>query len=200
MAKEQIILSTTLIIASVFLFFGAIIWLIRRTIKNRNTPERYNKTGVSTVLVFSLIVLGSIWLLRYAVGYFAIAVSQSGVQQLTPAEEIVNSLFGAVRTFSMEEEYSEYIINIKALISEIVPKEHWCFAIIQFIVVAYASVLNLLAPILSGAIILEILASIFPRIRLWFSYIKRWRPKYFFSELNATSLALAKSIYDKDQF
>lgn len=195
MAKGQIILNGILIISSMLLFVSSIVWCSNRIIKHKRMPEKFNKAGVSTALVFSAFLMLSIWMLRFAVGYFSIVVSESGTQQLTPSEEIVDSLFRALRTFSMEEEYSEYIIGIKALISEIVPDGLRSFSIIQNVTVVYASLLNLIAPVIGGAIILEILASVFPKMRLRWSYFNFRRPKYYFSELNEASLSLAKSIY-----
>ncbi len=195
MAKGQMVLTVTLMITSLLLFVSSFVWMIR----NKKAPEKYNKAGVSTALAFSGFLLLSIWLLRFAIGYFAIAVSNGGTAQLTTLEEIVNSLFRTLRTFSMEEEYADYIISIKALIAEIVPNTHWSFSLIHIVAIVYASVLNLIAPIIGGAIILEILASIFPKIGLRWSYFFIKRPKYFFSELNPASLSLAKSIYNKEK-
>ena len=199
MAKGQMILTIILMIMSLFLFASSIVWMISKAIRNKKAPEKYNKAGVSTALVFSGFVLLSIWLLRFAVGYFAIVVSKDGTMHLTPLEEFANSLFKALRTFSMEEEYAEYIMSIKALIVEVVPNTHWSFSIIKTVAIVYASVLNLIAPVVGGAIILEILASVFPKMGLRWSYFFIKRPKYFFSELNPASLSLAKSIYNKEK-
>ena len=195
MVKGQMVLTVILMIASLLLFVSSIVWMISRAIRNRRAPEKYNKAGVSTALVFSGFLLLAIWLLRFAIGYFTIVNAENGATHLTPLEEFVNSLFGAIRTFSMEEEYAEYIMDIKALIVEVVPNAHWSFSIIKTVAIVYASVLNLIAPIIGGAIILEILASVFPKIRLRLWHWAIWRKKYYFSELNASSLALAKSIY-----
>lgn len=197
MTKGQTVLTIVLMITSLQLFISSIVWMISRAIKKKKTPEKYNKVGVSTALAFSGFLLLSIWLLRFAVGYFTVSVSENGTARLTPLEELVNSLFGAFRTFRTEDEYAEYIINIKALITQIVPNTHWSFSTIRTAVVVYASMLHIIAPIVGGAIILEVLASIFPRIGLRWSYLFRRRHKYYFSELNAASLSLAKSIYDK---
>ena len=63
----------------------------------------------------------------------------------------------------MEEEYAEYIMSIKDLVTEMVPNTHWSFVVIQTVAIVYASVLNLIAPVIGGAIILENLASVFPK-------------------------------------
>lgn len=198
MAKGQMNFIELLLAASVIVFAASIIWFLGRTIKNKRAPEKWNKAGVSSALVFSGFLIISIWLLRFAVGYFAIVVSENATQLLTPPEELINSLFGALRTFSMEEDYAEYIINLKALLSEIIPDTCRCFSVIKTAMVLYASLLNLIAPIVGGAIILEILASIFPKVRLRCLYLSG-HPKCFFSELNAASLALAKSIFEESK-
>ena len=54
----------------------------------------------------------------------------------------------------MEEEYAEYIMSIKDLVTEMVPNKHWSFVVIQTVAIVYASVLNLIAPVIGGAIIL----------------------------------------------
>lgn len=197
MAKEQLRLTVLFMILSVILFVAAAVWFTNRIIKRKNAPEKYNRAGIGTALGLSGFLILSIWLLRFAVGYFTIVTAECRADELTPLEEVMNSLFGALRTFSMEEEYKEYILDIKTLIAEIVPDVHWGFSVIQSLAVAYASLLNFIAPIIGGAIILEILASIFPKFRLKWSYLSK-RPKYFFSELNAASLALAKSIYNEE--
>ncbi len=199
MTKEQIVLMASLIIASLFLFVTSVVIFGVGKIRSKRAPERYNRVGVGSAFVFSIFLLLSIWLLRFAVGYFDILVYAGEALQLTPQEEIANSLFGALRTFSMEEEYAEYILDIKALITAIIPNEHPSFSAIKIATVVYASLLNLIAPILGGAIVLEIVASVFPKFKLIGSYFKINRPKYFFSELNSASLSLAKSIYNKEK-
>ena len=199
MAKWQIAFIAILMMMSMLMFFiPSLRYGIRKLLK-KPVVEKRNKTGISMVLTFSVILILSIWFLRFAVGYFAI-INPNGDEKilLSPGEEIVNSLFKAIRTFSMEEDYAAYISDIKCLITAIVPNHIFCFSFIKFFAVLYASVLNFLAPIAGGAIILEIVSSVFPNIRLRWSY-KLGRPKYFFSELNSASLALAKSIYEKEK-
>ncbi len=194
------ILATAAICASVLMLVAFIVWIRIRETNRRRTPEKYGKTGVSSVLVFSLFLMLSIWCLRFAVGYYDIIVSRCPAQKLTPIEEIGNSFFKALRTFSLEEEYKEYILDIKGLTAELISAENWHFPYVQAALIVYASALNLLAPIMGGAIILEILASAFPKLRLRWVYMFSRRPKYYFSELNPATLALAKSLfYDEEK-
>ncbi len=150
------------------------------------------------MLIFSACLIGSVWCLRYAVGYFGIlfpnlstiAPNSSSFEGLTWWEEIFNSTVHALQTFSMDEDYTAYIISGKTMIREMFGAEStW-----QTVYGSYAAVLNLVAPIAGGAVIFEILASVFPKIKLNLSHFAIWKEKYYFSELNDASLALAKSI------
>ncbi len=140
------------------------------------------------ILLVSAILLASIWFLRYAVGLYRV---KNGCDGLNFVEELFNSLVHALQSFSMDEDYTQYIKNGKAMIREL-PGGNDVFAFLYGI---YASILNVIAPIAGGAIIFEVLMSISPKLRLYMSYANEKRDKYFFSELNERSLALAKSIY-----
>ena len=166
------------------------IYCIRRVV-NKSPNGIYKKTTVSRMLLFSACLIMAVWCLRYAVGYFSILSAESTTVTLTWWEEIFNSMLHALQTFSMDEDYTEYILNGKQMIQAIFGNgTAW-----ETIYSLYASVLNFVAPVASGAIIFEILASVFPKIKLQLSYFAFWKEKYFFSELNAASLALAKSLY-----
>lgn len=144
------------------------------------------------LLVLSGLLIGSIWCLRFAVGLFMIYCPAPGEGVLNPLEEIFNSIAHTLQTFSMDEEYTAYILNGKQMIGIIAGFDTawvWLYGL-------YASLLNFIAPIAGGAIIFEILASVFPRLRLWFAHLARWKEKFYFSELNERSLALARNIYE----
>lgn len=196
MDNTQLVTIVCLIIASLIIFFVSICWYSGSIIKKRRSPEKYYKIGISTTIIFSCFVVLALWVLRIAVGYYNIIFPAPDSESLSVPEEIINSLFGTFRTFGMEEEYAGYILNIKNLVAAIIPNDHWSYPVVQALTVAYASILNILAPVLGGAIVLEILSSVFPKVRLFLSYYVFGfkRKKYFFSELSAASLALAKSI------
>ena len=144
----------------------------------------------SRILVFSACLISSVWFLRYAVGYCAVIDPETENMTLTWWEEIFNSILHALQTFSMDEDYTQYILDGKTMIADVFG-DH---ASLQTAYGLYASILNIMAPIAGGAIIFDILASIFPRIKLWLADGLFWKEKYYFSELNDASLALAKSI------
>ena len=144
------------------------------------------------MLQFSGCLITAVWCLRYAVGYFSIISTESTDVALTWWEEIFNSMVHALQTFSMDEDYTEYILNGKRMLGVIFGDD----SIWETLYGLYASILNFVAPIAGGAIIFEILASIFPKVRLQLSHLAFWKEKYYFSELNDASLALAKSVHN----
>ena len=170
---------------SVFLFVFAILrfWLGRNFLFKR-VYESDNKAGLSKALCFSGCLLLSIFFLKYAV---ALCIQpEKGAPVLNELEQVVESFFRSLRTFGIEEEYPQLIFGIKSLIAN---------QFLEIMAVTYASLLAMIAPIAGGAIILEILSSILPKLRLYSSYLNPFkRDYYYFSELNSPSVALAKSI------
>jgi len=159
--------------------------------------ERRKRAGISGILVFSGFLLLAIGLLRYAVGYYETASNKaSGLQvpTLTRLEQAMNSLFIALRSFGLEEEYKPYILSLRQMLNVVIPADMAYGTFLRNLVIVYATGLNLAAPIAGGAIILEVLASIFPMLRLRWTHLLRWREKCYFNELSPASLALAKSL------
>lgn len=162
----------------------------------RKSPvSKQKRSPVSRMLWLSLCLIASVWSLRYAVGLYNGIVESNPDELLTWWEEFFNSFVHALQTFSMDEEYTKYILDGKLMFQAVVGGH----AVWMHLFTFYASALNIVAPIAGGAIVLEVLASIFPQLRLRWSYIRGWQKKYFFSELNAASLALAKDIYHEQQ-
>ncbi len=186
MTQAQLVWIAILLVASVaFLVVPTAVYLAHRIGKKssdeqKNMEEAGGKSGISHVLIFSACLLGSVWCLRFAVGLFE-------TDGLNCVEKFFNSFVHALQTFSMDEDYTDYITSGKDMLLAMLGRESaW-----QTVYGIYAAVLNLAAPIAGGAIVFEIIAGIFPKIRL---YLALWRDKYYFSELNEASLALAKSI------
>lgn len=174
-----------MMIASVCLFGFAIqrFWL-GRNLLFKKISESDNKAGLSKALCFSGCLLLSIFVMRCAVALCA--QPEEGAPVLNGAERIVESFFQSLRTFGIEEEYPQLVVQLKSLIAN----KYWRFA-----AVLYASTLEIIAPIAGGAIILEILSGVLPKVRLYLSFFCLGRRNYcYFSELNAPSIALAKSI------
>lgn len=181
----------TLLCLSVIILLVPCLFMIIRRLATRPSKMIVQKSGMGRVLAFSACLITSVWCLRYAVGYYSAINPSDPTQALSWGEEIFNSIVHALQSFSMDEDYTEYIINGKAMMREIFGDG----TILQNVYGLYASVLNFVAPVVGGAIIFEILASVFPRIKLRICHLAVWRDKYYFSKLNEGSLVLAKSVW-----
>lgn len=190
MTEGQISFIVTLLILSVIIWLVPCLYMVIRRLLTNPTKVVVQKSGMGRVLALSACLITSVWCLRYAVGYYAAITSPDA--ELTWAEEIFNSIVHALQSFSMDEDYTQYIVDGKAMMREIFGDG----TSLQGVYGMYASVLNFVAPVVGGAIIFEILASVFPRLKLHICHLIVWRDKYYFSELNEGSLVLARSIWE----
>lgn len=142
-----------------------------------------NKKLKATMYVFGLI-----WIARFVVG---ICGSISGESGLTVGESLFDSMIHALQTFSMDEDYTNYTVAGKVLL-ETAGLPVWA-NVYGFVI----SVLNVCAPVLGGALLLDILTGTFPHIKL---RLMPYRHKFVFSELNEASITLAEDIYKDDNY
>lgn len=160
-------------------------WWYRKK-KNRRKPQ----APVGGMLIASACVAGAVWCLRYIVGLNFVLEPEVESATLNWVEEIGNSILHTLQTFSMDEDYTTYHLMGKQLAEDLFNGNR--FGVICYNV--YSMALNLVAPVIGGAAIFEILANIFPKIKLSIENICFWHHIFYFSELNEMSLALAKSI------
>lgn len=144
-----------------------------------NPIKKGRFTGRKKIILVSGLLIFSIWFLR-----MAIAINNRSI------DTAIACLIDTLQTFSLDAEYHEYIASAKEVITNIPGlSEFWVSAL-----TVYVSLIYVAAPITGGAVLFEIIASIFPRIKLFFSSMCVWKEIVYFSELNEQSLALAKSI------
>jgi len=145
-----------------------------------NPVKKGRFTGRKKIILVSGLLVFTIWLLRMAAEF---TVS-------TGFEVVIACLIDTLQTFSMDAEYREFIQATQGIINSI-PKMP---AQIATILNLYIPIIYVAAPITGGAVLFEIIASIFPRVKLFFAKLSFWKEIVYFSELNESSLALAKSI------
>lgn len=193
----------SLVWISVILMFAGFIPMIvgfaRKKKFYKDNPTSYfaRKFSFTTYVLFvTLGVLGAVFLSRYAVAYYSsfagkVPVPCDDIGKLERGgKELINSFLHALQTFSMDEDYTGYWLNGQAMIRYVTDSDR----IAEIFYNLYTGILNFFAPILGGAIVFEMLIKISPTVRLWFSNLNIWKEKYYFSELNENSLALARSI------
>lgn len=141
-------------------------------------------------------VLLCIWMLRFAVGYIPAvlpAVTESAEAEsaetdehrLTLMESVFDSMVHTLQTFSMDEDYTGYTFAGKDYLTDL---GHPFLADVYGLVNSF---LGVLAPILGGALLLDILAGYFPYMKLRFLFR---RDKFVFSALNEKAVSLAEDV------
>ena len=159
-----------------------------KSIQNKRAPEKYNKAGVSWAFFLPVCILVSLFIIRRG-----IFLGESGENALPidKFKEIFESFTEACRTFLFEEPYQDFFEGVKKMYETVVTSDGVFSAIGLWAWIIFASLLHLAAPVVGGAVVLALFVSVFPKLVLYFLF---WKEKYYFSELNDSSLALAKSI------
>lgn len=138
-----------------------------------------------------LMLLGSVWAARFAVGYYLNfhQIDDLGLSAVGRRSEILNSFIHALQTFSLDENYSEYITAARCMMRDTLGIP-W----ITRLTGIFIAVLNVAAPISGGAVLLDFFTEALPRLRFRLARILFKREAIYFSKLNQESLALAKDI------
>jgi len=144
------------------------------------------------LLLFSACLALSIFCIRFAVGYYEIALTSESESIYVIAWESITSILRSLQAFGFSEDHESYILRVWGMLSYLGGENSWFAGVFC----VYTAVLNLVAPIMGGAILFEILTSVFPLVKLFFARLWFWRTKCFFSELNDRSLALATSLIE----
>ena len=114
--EQQNLLEWLLRFSVIFLVASWLAIVIKACIyKFSKLPKR--RLGINNIMVFSAGLLASVWCLRYAVGYYTII--ESAENNLKWWEEIFNSFVHALQTFSMDEDYTQYIADGKTMVESL---------------------------------------------------------------------------------
>lgn len=189
-------------VASIVLFLWALIYFLVQIVFRRpgyqlkhEDEHREHKSLQFLLLITTLILFGSVWNLRFSADLFALTHPELNLK--VEATHWVDSLFGcvlhALQTVSLDESYAVYVEAVKAMAGSLICENAWVTGAFG----VYASILNVATPLFGGAVLVELLSELFPQVKLWWIRNFSHKDKYYFSELNEKSLALAKSILKK---
>lgn len=169
------------------LYFFLFLWILTAVagilalIRIHRKKLNWNFKLTALLLVFMLILI-----MRMTVNLFAsFDPGTDTMTQLSPVERILDSFVHSFQTFSMDEDYTDYTGRGKELFLE---------AFGPGMAAGYGffiSLLNILAPVMGGAVLLEILTGVFPRLKLT---LRPRRRKLIFSEVNKESVTLAEDL------
>ncbi len=197
MTDKQIANIWILLIISVLLIIVPIvIWIVRRIIWTVNGARGKKSAQIArTLLAFSAMLLGAVWCVRFASEIYCFAIDTENLEGFSWWEAMFDTFLHSLQTFSLDENYDSCVFIGKLMMRELAGDSSPLVGLYGF----YLTVLNVMAPIAGGAIIFDILSSIFPMLKLFFSYLTFWNTKYYFSELNDRALALAQSICETER-
>lgn len=184
MTYEQTAIMIAIIASFISLMTPIIVYIIKRGLKHRglNKPFRLS----TRLLIFAGSVVLSVACLRFAVAY------HNTDQNTHITEVIFNSLLQALQTVSLNEDIGECVLAAKAMLSEVYGASRGWLMFAG----AWVALLNIVTPISGGALIVNLLVSFFPKLRLKLSFYKK---QFFFSKLNECSIALAESIAEEKE-
>lgn len=165
------------LIASVTIVFAAIIMLLVQRYGFKKIIT--NKTCLG---ILSLVFLIGIWCLK-------LLGSVNELGDIPFFDRIADTTLRTIMAFGGDENQKDYFDVVK-LACEGCFGEH--FAWLTTIYRAYAAILLVAAPLVGGALVLEVFSGVFPKLGV---YLRFCRPHYYFSELNERSIILAESIF-----
>ena len=166
------------LIASVLMLFACVYFSVIHNMRKGKRIPAANRMLISTAfIIFSLGFL-----------HFALLYGEP------TGKAMFGSFIRTLQSFSMDLDYEDYLSRVGQLGETIFPE----FAAGAVMLWGYAYTVGFLAPIFGGAILLEVITTIFPSLKLWASSALFWKDFCYFSELNDRSLALAKSIFEQD--
>lgn len=140
----------------------------------------------------------SIWIIRFDVAIHTELFTVStvfGGTGLNLFEHVLNSMVHTFQSFSMDEDYSSFLTDGKAFVLSHMQSSTWR-TILNWGYGAYCALINVLAALIGGAVLLKILTNAFPGMHLRIMLVLH--PNYMtyvFSELNERSVLIAESIY-----
>ena len=138
-------------------------------------------------ILFAVGVFGALFGIHYA----ALPYGEPGqAAEVSVWERIVTTLLRTVKNFGLDENFDQLTQRARNMVGCL----QWerTGTIRRFEI--WAGVLYILAPILGGVGLLQILSGIFHGFRHWLLGLAFWKEKYYFSLLSDESLALAESI------
>ncbi len=207
------------ILLSFFIFLAAFRLVVIKILEDYfSKPKNKNH---KTIHILGLLLI-SIWVIRFTMGIYSINANpdllynygkNDGNKEQTSSienddqwkpngfEAFFDSLLHAFQTFSMDEDYTEYLHvgyemvsndeQIKTHPNDYLSFPNW----LRVLFGGYISVLNFSAPVAGSVVILQFLTGLFPGLRFWVASTRFSRKKkHVFSELNEHSLAAAKSV------
>ena len=189
MEQKVTIILFLLGLSVLLLVLPCIVAIIRAILRWLDKCEPSSRGYKSKLFAISGFLVFSMWCFKYALCLSDIWLAPSA-DSISPIEALLHSFLASIHDFGADYNLGSYLSDVKQTVGLIFDGKEGLISLCSY----YAAALSVAAPIAGGAIIFEIIASIFPSVQMWLSYFNVFREKYYFSELNENSLSLIKDI------
>ncbi len=191
--SKQIFVCALSLIAFATSVLGCLIVLFRKT-EGKGRFFAGRKT-----IIFTGFLLLALWFFNLAISLKNSSIEFVSFLCVWPERipKIIGCLVDSLKFFGADASFDEFVSEMGKLAKAgfNVPDSSVPFFRI------YASLIYLLAPVAGGAVVFDLITSIFPKVKLSFAFFRVWREIFYFSELNEQTLTMAKSIMkEKNNF
>ena len=165
---------------------AVIFFVIALIVLLHNLRSKSSTLSGNLFVKFLMPFFSAIWIFQFERIFFFCQQRESDLYGMNLWDVIMTSISKTFLIFSLDDGNGSNWNDAVVMFHSVIPSEA---AAIFF--TGFVSVLTVVAPIVGGAIILDILCNVFPKFKFC---LQMGREKYVFSELNANTLALANSI------
>lgn len=138
-----------------------------------------------SVILVAGIILGSVFCFHLSLQLYAYPMAQFFPDETNDWTKALNSIVFTFQTFTLDLNFTEDFLNVVKYIGDNV----------NFIGKLMVVIFSIIAPATGGFVIMDILANIFPSVKLCLDCFLPWKRCYYiFSELNERSIETAESI------
>lgn len=182
MIAPWIMLSISVVLALVTLVLVLVVLIAG----SRSLEGKLKTKGYAVPILIAGVAL-AICALNLALDIFS--NMHNGVAKLSGWELLVSSLLKTAKAIGVDENMDKFDRDLRGMMKALQESRPY----LQSIVGIYAGILYVVAPVAGGIGLLEILAGVFPQMRLFFLR-HTTKDKYYFSQLHDGSLELVRNI------
>lgn len=113
------LVNISLLLSGVFFVWASVqgvVWLIKPYLARREAKFSGFRSSDRKLILFALLILLSVWALRFAVGLYRfrnpdLFDGDGYIDNVEPWNQIINSLLHAFMSFSMDEDFTAYMLT-----------------------------------------------------------------------------------------
>ncbi|MCR5694645.1 MAG: DUF4357 domain-containing protein [Clostridia bacterium] len=148
------------------------------------------------LLAGSGVMITALWSMNMAVNLYSSGQTGVPLRWFELIELGFRSFFSSLGSFGIDGAYIDHIRTLSDTVTGAFQPAEWVVLIYRAVFTAT----DVLLPVFGGALLLTLISEFFPKLRHGLLNLLFFTKKYYFSEINPQSLALAKNLLDNDRF